>query len=1002
MNFQKFKAFVRRHPVALGTAAAVWLIYALVGFFLAPGWIRSTIKEAIQAKTRRAASIREVRLNPLALSLTVRGLEIKDLDGSPFAGFEEFYINFELTSIFYRAATFREIHLFDPFGNIKIAPDGKLNFHDLIGEKEEAKPEAPAAKEAGGLPSVLVHLLELKGGRIFLHDETRIPASDEEFSPIEFTIRDFSTRRDANAPYAFAATTPRGEKIEWEGTFTADPIRSEGRFALTGLHLPSLWDYAKDRFKFELSAGTLDVSSRYEWDRQKGLRLSEGLVRVQSFELREKNGSDALIVLPALEASGIAVGLVASDVRIGKVASSGARILTRRLAGGVIEFAKVLALELPSATKVEESKESVEKESPWKLSVGEVDVRDYTLSFEDRTTAPPAQIQVEPISLAVKNFALEKGKTFSLSLGLGIGEKGRMEASGEVGLQPLSADLKLMLSDVPLAPLEPYIQPHARLRVRDGSARLEGRFRLENQTKGPPAVTFQGKAGVEALRLVDRILSEDFLKWNSLSLNEIDFGTAPEHLRIKEIVLDQPFSKVAIAKDRSTNLQAIFSSEEQAEKPEAMQPSEEVAASGPLTPPPASEAAPPDPAPGKRPSISIRVDTVRVKNGSLNFSDLSLEPGFSTGIKKLTGSIKGLSTGSRGAAIVVLQGNVDGYAPVVISGQLNPFSDPLSLDISLSFQGIELASFTPYAGKYAGYQIDKGKLWLDLKYKVLGSVLEGENKVLLDQFTFGQAVDSPDATNLPVRLAVTLLKDVYGKINVDVPVRGDMSDPEFSYGRALWEAVKTLIVKVAASPFTALASLTGGGGEELGYVAFVPGTAALAPSEASKLDRLAGALKQKPELRLEIQGIAAVDADTAALRENRLAQRVRAERSGAADAPVDWAEKAVRRVLKGFYEDTFRESAGTLLDRLRLEGKISDPAREDEVLAGAIRERLVGAEPLDGGALRALAQDRATVVKSYLIEKGQMAAEALFLKEIDDKSQAVDGSVRTLLSLSAD
>jgi hypothetical protein len=380
---------------------------------------------------------------------------------------------------------------------------------------------------------------------------------------------------------------------------------------------------------------------------------------------------------------------------------------------------------------------------------------------------------------------------------------------------------------------------------------------------------------------------------------------------------------------------------------------------------------------------------------------------------------------------VALKGNVDKYAPVDIVGQINPLSGDRYTDLLLSFKNMELTTMTPYSGKFAGYTIKKGKLSLDLKYKLSENVLIGENKIVADQLTLGERVESPDATSLPVKLAIALLKDRHGKIDLDVPVRGDLNDPEFSVGPIVVQALVNVVTKIVTSPFALLGSLIGGGGEELSFVDFEVGSSALAKEEIEKLDKLAKALNERPALQLEIKAVAHKESDRAALAESALLDQLKQAKlkemqAAGKQAPaqakdVSLSDDDYARLITQAYEKRFGKHPSALLG-MKVETSAKEtqapadagqsapasPAKpaqaqaaDPQVVIAMAKKRLIEDMGIDDTRLRILAQERAKQIKGYLLEKGKIPEEQLFIVDVELGGSSDGDTVRANLSLSA-
>jgi len=275
----------------------------------------------------------------------------------------------------------------------------------------------------------------------------------------------------------------------------------------------------------------------------------------------------------------------------------------------------------------------------------------------------------------------------------------------------------------------------------------------------------------------------------------------------------------------------------------------------------------------KNDSMAIAVDAINIVDGSANYADLWIQPHFAVGIQSLNGSILGLSSNPNSHAKVELKGKVDRYAPVHIWGETNPLAATTYSDIKMSFKGVELTSATPYSGRFAGYKIEKGKLSVDIDYKIENRQLTAAHKFVIDQLELGERVESPDAIHLPLKIAVALLKDRNGVIDIDLPVTGSLDDPQFRIGPLIWKAVLNLLTKIATAPFALLGHLFGGG-EQMNYIDFHPGSAVLDASEHDKLVALVKALKDKEKLELDVPITYSADVDRPGLAVAHLNQRL--------------------------------------------------------------------------------------------------------------------------------
>ena len=348
-------------------------------------------------------------------------------------------------------------------------------------------------------------------------------------------------------------------------------------------------------------------------------------------------------------------------------------------------------------------------------------------------------------------------------------------------------------------------------------------------------MSYEGNVRVEGLSVADRDQGDEVASLQTLSLNKVLVTVDPTTVSIKEVGLQQPMAHLVVQPDGGLNLGRLAV----------------------VAPPSASaDEKPVEPQKAKSPPVPMTIGVVKLVKAAATFRDNSVQPPVQTGISDLTGTIKGLSSKQLARADVDLSGRVGKVASLKIVGTINPLSEDAFTDLTISLGGMDLTAEGPYSSKFVGYGLSKGKLSLDLKYRVSQKQLEAENKVVVDQLTFGEKVDSPDATSLPVMLAVALLKDRQGRIDIDLPIRGDLKDPDFKYGKAVLSVLLNLLTKIVASPFTLMGKLIpgGGDGEELQYLEFDPGAVAVAATELKKVEAIAKGLEERPGLRLEITG----------------------------------------------------------------------------------------------------------------------------------------------------
>lgn len=453
-------------------------------------------------------------------------------------------------------------------------------------------------------------------------------------------------------------------------------------------------------------------------------------------------------------------------------------------------------------------------------------------------------------------------------------------------------------------------------------------------------------------------------------------------LSIGKVSLKQPYARFMINEDRTTNVDDLL-----IPQPATAQSNAPTKSQAPVS--------------SDKP-LGIRIGAIDINDGSANFADFSLTPNFATAIQQLNGQIGTIDNRQPKPAKVDIKGKVDRYAPVTIKGALNPFDPMASLDIATSFKRVELTTLTPYSGKFAGFRIRKGRLNIDLHYIITQGKLKAENKVVVEQLQLGEKVDSPDAVDLPIRLAVALLKDTDGKISIELPVTGDLNDPQFSVMPIVWQTLRNLVLRAAQAPFKFIGGLiSGGDAQDLGNVAFAAGSSDLAPDAQSALDKLAAALKERPALRLEIEGTSAQSSDGPLIAQQRLEREYQStyykilQRRGdkvpaqASDLSVPESDKPA--MLEGIYRTRMKQQPPAEWEQL-----------DREQRSNQLRDAVLKSWGESALLLRQLGQARASSIKDYLVDKGKLEDDRVYFIDASLGQAEADGRVITPLHLDAE
>jgi len=684
---------------------------------------------------------------------------------------------------------------------------------------------------------------------------------------------------------------------------------------------------------------------------------------VADFEIGWKIDGEEWLKVDAFAVKGGKLDLAKRQVHIGEARIKGGRGLIKRSADGRIEWIEPPALRLAEASKKDAS-------APWKVTIAKYVGEDVAVQFEDAAVTPKSVQSVEGLGFELANLSNEPGQAAQLKVAFKLNRKGDVALDGTVIPSPLDANLNLDVKAVELLPLQPYFSEKLNIDITRGQVTVKGNAQLRQagtDKAGSMAGGFVGQATVGDFYAVDKLNSADFLRWKSFYLGKIDVRLGPEAVSVGEIALSDFFARVIVSPEGKLNLLQIVRKDEKTGSPPATSPTPAgvESAEGKASAPVVSE---------NKPVMPVKIGKITLQGGNVRFSDNFIKPNYTANLRQIGGSITGLSSEPGTQASVELRGSYDNVAPLNITAQINPLSAKPFLDLQADVKGIELTSLSAYSAKYAGYAIEKGKLSVFVKYKIENDQLDAENRVFLDQLTFGDAVESPDATKLPVRLAVSLLKNRNGEIDINLPISGSLNDPQFSVGGLVVKVIVNLLTKAITSPFALIGSMFGGS-EELSSVEFDHGRAALTPEAVKRLESLAKALIDRPGLRLDIEGKIDPEKDPEGLKRARLDRKVRALKR------EDMTKKNVESGSAETVEVSAQEYPA-LLERVYKEEKFPKPRN----VIGLVKslpvdemEKLILANStVDDDDLRELGDRRAKAVRDWLVAH-EVPADRVFL-----------------------
>ena len=836
----------------------------------------------------------------------------------------------------------------------------------------------PSADPGGEAWAFQLEQASVKDGALFFTDSSVGDPFSFTLDPFDLDVRSLGNRRGTVASYAFSGKGGDGLALEAEGEVIPIPFSSEGSVAVSGVTLHRYRPYYESALGVEILGGRLDVDGRYRVsveDAGPDLELFEVGCRLDDLKAAS-GGNEDVIRIPRLRVEGGRLSLRDREVQVGSAAvEDGFVSVTRREDG---------SLNVEAFVRPPEKRAVVEETTPpWSFLLQKATVENQEILFEDRQPEQPVRFRASSIRAEVKGLTNEEEGEASVEARCRLDPAGTLEASGTLDLVPLGANLTVKADGVGLPVLQPYLDhPNLRLDSADLSAEGDLTWSME---QGKPVVSCTGRSAVSGFSLVEKENGRELISFSSTELSGLDLGNRPARFHLDTLKVKGLETSITISETGRLNLVQAFSRKQ-----------------------PGTEKDPGEPSTKKgqqKSTAAVRIETVRFEEGHISFRDDHIEPGVQAELRSIRGAVTGLSSEKGSRAEVNLQGNVTGNAPLEIVGEVGALSEGLYVDVALKLKSAGMVHMNPYAKQYVGYAIEKGNMSLDLDYLIERDRLDSRNHVLLDQLTLGEKVESAAAVDLPVKFAVALLKDREGRIDLTIPVQGDLSDPETDLGGIIQKAVLGFLKKMISAPFSFLGSLVGGGGGELQHIVFPYGSSRLTGEAEAGVQTLSRVLADRPQLRVSLTGYVDPEEDRRALAEEKVLSGLETDRRVLEEEGTQVLEdvlvlSAFRREFCGDGENG--EKQGLEPEEIRQLLGAGEEAEAGSADLQALFRRRFCAPTVDAGTpfpvekmkrllvsstsvpeqeLRRLARDRAQAVQGHLSEDPAVDTDRLFLKE---------------------
>ncbi|HVN64856.1 MAG TPA: DUF748 domain-containing protein, partial [Candidatus Binataceae bacterium] len=879
---------------------------------------------------------------------------------------------------------------------------GALNVSQLGGPAPAASPQsipptpppAPVAKTPPALPNISLDSFAMTDSAMDFSDNSGPQPAMTALNGIKIGLKNLSTSAGGSpASYEIAGTVSGGGALSIKGTIDPPKFAATANFALDQLDLPALQKFADPYLAAEIAGGKLSAGAAVQTVFAPGrfnVMAGPAQIAIANMDLREERRRESVVGWKSVSVTLASMDLATRNADVKEVRTDGVHLFVQRGSHGEINLASLVRAENAPAT--DNSKHDSKPRSPrrehrkrvaethvaqspavgppsWRFLIESIAIEKTRARVRDESGGRPVEMTAAPVNLNIKGVSSDLRKPFTISLDGTLNNKGTFKVAGTVAAEPLKADLRFATKRLDLTPASPYLSGHLNASISSATLTTDVAVRVERERGGIRA-GIRGDVTVGSVRMLDKLTGGTFARWNSFSIKQIDasYGEGKPKVHLGKIALRDFYARIILNRDGKLNVSDLVASPKSAPVSLTRPHASAEPAAAPST-------APQPQGPPKPIDADIAIGGIELENGRVNYTDNFIKPNYSANLTDIDGKTGPFGTESSPPAEVKLTGKVNTSAPIEISGTVNPLVPLASLDIGAKADAVDLTGLSPYTVKYTGYPIVKGTLTVNVHYRLKDGHLTAENHILIDQFTFGDHVESPDATNLPVRLAVVLLKNSAGQIDLNVPVSGSLNDPHFSIGSVIFGVFENLIVKAATSPFTLIAStfgsISGGGSQDLSYIEFAPGYDTLSAESRSRLDTIIKAMKARPGLKLDISGRVDPKLDTEGYRDAVVANQVRYQKmlsqgsdtKGYKSIPLTPAD--YDRFLKPAYKAAKFDKPKNFLG---LDKSLPPPEMKKLMLSNVT---------VNEDVLRKLADARANAVRGYLAK--EIAPSRLFV-----------------------
>lgn len=1010
-------------------------IYTILGFLVIPLTLKTKLIDIVPKETNSKLTIDKVYFNPYTFVLKISDINLTDLDDKPLVSAKLIGINLEAYSLLKGAFHVKTFILEKPEVTLVYNKDKSINLTSIVKQSDTKTKQKDDDNTTSKLPRIILDQISIENGRVDYEDYSRKNKFDFSLKSIELNLQNVDTNdfNASNATLKLYTKLSDGGFINFKSEMVGfKPFIVKGSLDFESGKVYTPWRYMQDSLNIEVADGKIFLHTDYytNLDDLNSTLLKNINIRLDNLRLKPKSKPQDILTLNSFYIKDATVKPLQSNVHIADIGLDTLDVKVQKSKKGQIDWLNYiknpnekLSKEISDAEDVIKEEENSSK--AWSVSVETVSLNNinaaygdktYTpkntlsklndfklsipsislyklqagnekedfratahkfnidsakLTFKDKALSPAPTTTIDKINLNAYDLDSDATSRLTYDLSLRVNKKGSILSEGKLSHTPLQQEGTLKVSRLSLKEVTPYIQKDAFISIDDGYVNLNVKTKYASSKKRAD-LDLNGYMGVRNFFVSDSRDKTSLLSFNKLAFNGLYIKLLPNRVYVNRVDLNSFYVNAIINRDKSMNLSSL--SKESPKKDKASKKKST-----------------------KKSKSDFRVDIkkVKVSDGSAKFADLSLPIEFRTDIHDLKGEIRAISNTKGKNSYVDITGEVDKYGSTKLKGNINSANPKAYTDLDLNFKNLDLSSLSGYSASFAGYKIDEGKLYLDLGYNILNSDLKSTNSVIIKKIKLGDEIEDENITKLPLGFVIGLLEDDNGVIDIDLPIEGNIDEPDFKYGTLVWKTLGNLVAKAVASPFSFLGSMLGFDGDKLKSIEFEAGLSNILAPEKEKLDTVAKIMKKRPKLVLSITSAYDETIDKYALAKSKIDTLIMKE-TGIEDAN-NAKELITIDVLEDIYED-LKDDDGLE----KIEDNLSKQYSGDEFDAAylsAAYEACISAQSVSKEELENLAKARADNLVNYLTTKKTIASNKVVKNKIIKLQDSADNIVKTKLQI---